>query len=226
MNEAIAQFKLAAKAGYVKARNKLATILKLDGETNGELSAASAGNAVALYNQALRLETGQGGVPINLTQAAKLYRRAADLGHRESQHNLAMMYLEGEGGVPKNPKEAVRLLKLASAAGDALAAYTLGTCYDFGDGIPRDLEQAFKYFKISADAGNVDAMCNLGQFYEQGVLSSVVYWSMSLYIYFFLLMSLDFYHCPWIFIIVLGFLLMSLDFYYCTWICYQQVKVQ
>ena len=43
------------------------------------------------------------GIPQNLSEALKWYRKAADQGHAKAQNDLGVLYYEGEG-VPKNYK--------------------------------------------------------------------------------------------------------------------------
>jgi TPR repeat protein len=49
-----------------------------------------------------------------LTEAARLYRLAADQGHATAQTNLGTFYENGRGGLPKDDREAGRLYRLAA----------------------------------------------------------------------------------------------------------------
>ena len=63
------------------------------------------------------------GVPRDIAEAVKWYRRAADQGNALAQYNLGMRYSEGDG-VPQDLIEAYAWLSLASAQGleDAVKA--------------------------------------------------------------------------------------------------------
>lgn len=82
--------------------------------------AACAQNAATLYDQALRLEHGEG-VARDLDQAAVLYCRAARLGAPDAQYALGWMYANGRG-VPHDDRIAWRLFGLAAEQGYAAGA--------------------------------------------------------------------------------------------------------
>jgi len=79
--------------------------------------AACAQNAATLFEQAQRLEHGEG-VARDLEQAAALYCRAARLGAADSQYALGWMYANGRG-VPHDDGMAWRLFGLAAEQGSA-----------------------------------------------------------------------------------------------------------
>lgn len=82
--------------------------------------AACAQNAATLFEQAQRLEYGEG-VARNPEQAAALYCRAARLGAADSQYALGWMYANGRG-VPHDDGMAWRLFGLAAEQGNAAGA--------------------------------------------------------------------------------------------------------
>jgi len=82
--------------------------------------AACAQNAATLFDQAQRLEHGEG-VTRDLDQAAALYCRAARLGAAEAQYALGWMYANGRG-VPHDDGKAWRLFGLAAEQGSAAGA--------------------------------------------------------------------------------------------------------
>ncbi|SFF70335.1 Sel1 repeat-containing protein [Duganella sp. CF458] len=79
--------------------------------------AAGAQNAATLYDQAQRLEHGEG-VVRDLDQAAALYCRAARLGAPDAQYALGWMYANGRG-VGHDDGVAWRLFGLAAEQGNA-----------------------------------------------------------------------------------------------------------
>lgn len=79
--------------------------------------AACAQNAATLFEQAQRLEHGEG-VARDLDQAAALYCRAARLGAADAQYALGWMYANGRG-VAHDDGMAWRLFSLAAEQGHA-----------------------------------------------------------------------------------------------------------
>jgi len=82
--------------------------------------AACAQNAATLFEQAQRLEHGEG-VARDLDQAAALYCRAARLGAPDAQYALGWMYANGRG-VAHDDGAAWRLFGLAAEQGHAAGA--------------------------------------------------------------------------------------------------------
>jgi TPR repeat protein len=64
-------------------------------------------------------------VPVDLNEAVKWFRRAADQRDATAQFYLGVMYSEGQG-VPQNYAEAAKWYRLAADRGDAQAQYNLG----------------------------------------------------------------------------------------------------
>jgi TPR repeat protein len=56
------------------------------------------------------------GIPVNMIEAARLYRVAAEAGHTHAQYMIGTMYLRGDG-VDKDRDEGMRWLELASRQG-------------------------------------------------------------------------------------------------------------
>lgn len=88
------------------------------------------------------------GVPRDLTEAVKWWRKAADQGHLKAQASLGWAYYKGEG-VPKDYAEAVKWYRKAAEKGDANAQSNLGWAYYKGEGVPRDYAQAFCWFSLA-----------------------------------------------------------------------------
>ncbi|MGC2223810.1 MAG: sel1 repeat family protein, partial [Methylocella sp.] len=64
---------------------------------------------------------GNGGLPKDDREAARLYKLAADQGNADGQVHLGIFYSEGRGGLPKDDREAARLYKLAADQGNVYA---------------------------------------------------------------------------------------------------------
>ncbi len=103
----------------------------------------------------------------NRTEAAKLFRKAAELGDRYAQGNLAVCYLFGEG-VQKDYYEAVKWLHKAASQGYDVAQNNLGVCYERGFGVTSNSYEAFKWYRMAAEKNNDDAQYNLAVCYEYG----------------------------------------------------------
>ena len=67
---------------------------------------------------------GEGGLPQDKKEAARLYRLSAEQGNAYAQCNLGFMYERGEG-VPKDLNEARKWYQKAAAQGDELAKSAL-----------------------------------------------------------------------------------------------------
>jgi len=80
------------------------------------------------------------GVPLNKTEAVRLWSIAADEGCPIAQYYLACMYQQGSGVPEKDMKEALRLFTLSADQGYSLAQTNLGLMYDRGEGVPMEKE--------------------------------------------------------------------------------------
>ncbi len=85
----------------------------------------------------------------DLTNAAKLYRTAAEQGHAYAQVSLGLMYEFGKG-VSKDSKEAIRLYRLAAAQGEPQAFTLLGVMTQVGEGVEADIVRAFMWYWLAA----------------------------------------------------------------------------
>lgn len=83
------------------------------------------------------------------TEAAALYKHAADAGNLVAQTRLAWMYEAGRG-VDRNLDEAARLFMRSAEAGDAEAQYAIAVMYRTGKGQPQNREQSVAWLKRSA----------------------------------------------------------------------------
>ena len=107
-------------------------------------------------------------------QAAKWYRRAANLCHPGALEMLGRLY-EAGAGVEKDPAQAERLYSQASAQrlkaaeqGDVGAQLQLGLQYLHGEGVQRDAVQAAVWIQKAAEAGHPKAQFMLGNLYYFG----------------------------------------------------------
>ncbi len=127
------------------------------------LTAAQNGDAAAQYELATRYREGHG-VPENLSDSLKWYRKAAEARHPNAMNDLGSMLLDGHG-CKADPAEAFKWYELAAKAGHPVACYNLAKRY-LHDEI--DLPQAFHWFSEAARQDYVEAICELGTMYRFG----------------------------------------------------------
>jgi hypothetical protein len=94
----------------------------------------------------------------NYTEAANLYRKAADKGNSIAQFSLGVCYFNG-AGVEQNFTEATKWFRKAADQGDADAQYWLGYCYEYLEF--NDIEAA-KWYRKAANQGHDAAKKKLG----------------------------------------------------------------
>jgi TPR repeat protein len=78
----------------------------------------------------------------------------------------AMAYM-GTASISDTDK-LIAQAKQDAEAGNAMAQFNLGCCYDKGTGVAKDMREAIKWYKRAAEAGNTNAQYNLGNFYKDG----------------------------------------------------------
>lgn len=125
------------------------------------------GIPTAQFNYALMAYQGEGG-PVDLVEARKYYKLAADQNHSQAQYEYALMAYNGEGG-PKDLTEARKYSKLAADQNHSHAQYEYALMVHEGKGGPVDLVEARKYYKLSADQNYSRAQRNYAVVAWQGV---------------------------------------------------------
>lgn len=171
-------FRLAADQNHTQAQIRLGqayfeglgVIQDIDQAQRWLQRAASTGAAQPLFALASLLESQAAAAvdpQVNLSQAADLYRRAADLGHMDSAVSLGVLYQNGSG-VAQDLDLARQLYEAPAAAGHARALNNLGLLYVRGDGVVQDYAHAAQLFQAAADQGLAVALNNLGTLYENG----------------------------------------------------------
>ena len=100
------------------------------------------------------------GVPQDLAEAAKWFRKAAGQGLAEAQYNLGILYEAGQG-VPQDIAAAAKWYRKAAEQGDANAQNNLGFMYATGEGVPKDYVEAHRWFNLAATRGHKDATRNI-----------------------------------------------------------------
>jgi hypothetical protein len=115
---------------------------------------AEQGDVSAQSHLGVRYANGLG-VPRDLTEALKWFRKAAEQGNAVAQSRLGNMYANGVGGLPQDHKEAARWLRKAAEQGHDVAQSKLGVMYARGRGVPQDFVQAHKWFIIAGHTDDV-----------------------------------------------------------------------
>lgn len=67
-----------------------------------------------------------------------------------------------------NQPEYINALIKSAEGGDAVAQFTLGTIYDFGEGIEQNDSKAVEWYRKAAEQGHAEAQCYLGISYKNG----------------------------------------------------------
>ena len=119
-------------------------------------------------------------LPVDNTQAAFWYLKAAEQGHVKAQNRLGNMYVTGEG-VTKDYKKSLEWHHIAAEQGYLNAKYNIGISYVTGKGAPQDDVKAFDWFHKAAKQGHLDAQYNIGVLYAKGQGVSIdeskaIYW--------------------------------------------------
>ena len=109
---------------------------------------------------------GQNG-PVNYVEAAKHYKRAAEMGDRAAQLKLSAMYLDGRG-VPQDVMEGRRLLEEIANKGYSDAQTALGFYYLDISTTHFDSDEAIRWFRRAAEEGDIAAQSLLGQAFIDG----------------------------------------------------------
>lgn len=109
------------------------------------------------------------GVEIDLGEAAKLYRLAADKGDASARNNLGMMYCKGEG-VVTNYIEAIKLYHQASEQGISEAQFNLSRMYSKGYCVEKNYVVATKLLHLAAQQGNKGALINLDNMQQENII--------------------------------------------------------
>ena len=116
-------------------------------------------SAAAMCTKGENYYTGQG-VPQDYAEAAKWYRKAAEMGNADAMRNLGNLYYDGHG-LAQDYAEAVKWIRKAAVLGDPKAMCYLGLCYYAGRGVAQDSGEAMKWYRKAADLGCAEAVDTL-----------------------------------------------------------------
>ena len=93
------------------------------------------------------------GTQVDLPEAARLWRQAADKGNALAEAGLAYAFMYGKG-VERDYDAALRLARRAADKGNAFGELHMGTLYACGWGVPQDKREASRWWAKSAAQGN------------------------------------------------------------------------
>ena len=164
--EPVEETRIASLTTEVPAQ---AVEIELPPEAVGPLAlreAAAKGDGLALFEIGARYTEGRG-VPVNLTEASKWYKLAADMGFAPAQYRLANFYEKGTG-VERDVGRALTWYQMAAEQGNASAMHNLAVLYAMGREGVADYESAGSWFTRAADLGVKDSQFNLAILHARG----------------------------------------------------------
>jgi TPR repeat protein len=173
--QALAWFEIAAQMGNADASYRVGAIYEIGRGVTADHAiaagyyarAAALGNRLAQYRLGLLYKTGDG-VPRNQRLASLLFREAAANGAEPARldltgkakpsgasHNVSpAAFARAQRSLltrmPGEAAKAAAVFRQAAQAGDPLAAYDLGYCYETGTGLAPDPEAAIRWYGQAA----------------------------------------------------------------------------
>ena len=118
--------------------------------------AADLGYVQAMYKLGMVYETGIG-VKLDMKEAVKYYRMAANRGCADAQLSYGRLFHEGSSVTQQDYAEGARLYKLAADQGLTSAEFNLGLGYVNGQGVAEDYAEASRWFERAAAKGDAQA---------------------------------------------------------------------
>lgn len=140
---------------------------------------AEAGSATAQFELGFLYLSGKSGADQDFEKARKWLTKSANQGYSQAQILLAGMSHDGIG-TAKNSSESVLWLQKAIETKNEVKAYnletkqlanayfSLGLCFQSGDGVKSDLDKSFDFFLKAAGLGHAKAQVQVGCFYSGG----------------------------------------------------------
>lgn len=136
--------------------------------------AMDAGHGGAAYQYGRMLEAGYEGHKADIKAAAAAYQMAMNMKSGDAALALARMYRSGviDGKSVEAANEmtarAITLLRESADKGNGMAAFTVGSLYEAGDGVEKDLGEALKWYDKGAKNGAPAALAAAARLYGQG----------------------------------------------------------
>jgi TPR repeat protein len=127
------------------------------------LRAAELGSMVGQVEMAERYLVGGLGVPQDIDQSEKWFRKAADQKSIDGYYGLAQVYSQKQ-----NHTEAANWYRKAAEKGKVEAQFNLGVMYYNGEGVLQDDIEAAKWFGSAAHQGDAESQYILGIMHMDG----------------------------------------------------------
>lgn len=136
--------------------------------------AADLGSTVALNAIGSVYQSGDG-LPRDLVEAAKWYKKAADVNDMAGLYNVGWFYRDGAGDIPQDYVKAKYWFERSAQHGNTSAMVELASLYEKGNGVPQSDEIALRWYNAAASGGDTDAMHALGDkhYFGNGAVKDV-----------------------------------------------------
>ncbi len=95
------------------------------------------------------------GVPMDLQEALKWFRKAAGFGRPDAQYKIGVMYARGLG-INQDYRKALNWYGKSAKQGFGLAQYKLGQMYIAGHGVQKNDIKAYAWIKTAVSQGTAD----------------------------------------------------------------------
>jgi len=118
------------------------------------LPLAEDGDHRAMYALGSMYAAGHG-VPMDLQEALKWFRKAATYGRPDAQYKIGVMYDRGLG-LKQNYRKALHWYGKAAKNGFGLAQYKIGQMYVAGHGVKQNFIKAYAWLKSAISQGVED----------------------------------------------------------------------
>ena len=125
---------------------------------------------MAIFFLGIQHQYGRYGLEIDVTRAAELYERAAELGVIDAHYNLGVLYDE-ETDVEKDTAKAIMHYEAAAMCGHVASRHNLG-CKECDVG---NYDLALKNWMISATLGYENSLNNVKSFFMNGLATKADY---------------------------------------------------
>ena len=140
---------------------------------------AEAGSATAQFELGLLYLSGKSGAEQDFEKARKWITKSSNQGYSQSQILLAGMFHDGIGTAKNSSESVLWLLKAIEKKNEvksynlepkqlANAYFSLGLCFQSGDGVKSDLDKSFDFFFKAAELDHPKAQVQVGCFYSSG----------------------------------------------------------
>lgn len=133
-----------------------------------ELYRKAVDHPTAAYWLGVMHEDGKGPLKNSVTEAAKLYRKAADGGYALAMYAVGRMRQTGRDGEKKDDATAAEWFRKAADAGHPAAAYNFALMTEIGLGVKRDEAAAVELYRKAIALDYPAAMNNLGLMLKLG----------------------------------------------------------